>query len=108
MDGKGLVPDIASGGGSGLVVSAASQSTLQSGVSVSGGTSYFGGFSIADGTISGGSSVSLSSYTSGSSFGGGPVGPGGWHKQSCSRLFSGASKNSCGSSKIFCGGTLFC
>ena len=70
-----------SGGGSGLVVSAASQPTLQSGVSVSGGTSYFGGLSIADGTVSGGSSVSLSSYTSGSSFGGGggPVGPGGWH-----------------------------
>ena len=56
-----------SSGGSGLVVSGASQPTLQSGISVSGGTSYFGGLGIVDGTISGGSSVSLSSYSSGSS-----------------------------------------
>ena len=63
-----------SSGGSGLVVSAASQSTLQSGVSVSGGTSYFGGLGIADGTVSGGTTVSLSSYSGGSGMGGGPGG----------------------------------
>ena len=69
-----------SSGGSGLVVSAASQPTLASGVSVSGGTTYFGGLGIANGTISGGTSVSLSSYTGGNGMGGGPGGgaPGGW------------------------------
>ena len=61
-----------SSGGSGLVVSGASQPTLQSGISVSGGTSYFGGLGLVGGSISGGSSVSLSSYT------GGNGGPGGW------------------------------
>ena len=65
-----------SSGGSGLVVSGASQPTLQSGVSVSGGTSYFGGLGITGGTISGGSSVSLSSYSGGSGMSGSP---GGWH-----------------------------
>ncbi len=70
-----------SSGGSGLVVSAASQPTLVSGVSVSGGTTYFGGLGISNGTVSGGTSVSLSSYTGGNSMGGGPGGgaPGGWH-----------------------------
>ena len=63
-----------SSGGSGLVVSSASQPMLQSGVCVSGGTSYFGGLAIAGGTISSGSSVSLSSYTGGNGMGG----PGGW------------------------------
>jgi hypothetical protein len=69
-----------SSGGSGLVVSGASQPTLQSGVSVSNGTSYFGGLAVIDGTISGGSSVSLSSYSGGNAMGGGPGGggPGGW------------------------------
>jgi hypothetical protein len=61
-----------SSGGSGMVVSAASQPTLQSGVSISGGTSCFGGLAISGGTVSGGSSVSLSSYTGGSGMGGGP------------------------------------
>lgn len=65
-----------SSGGSGLVVSGASQPTLKSGVSVTDGTSYFSGLGIAGGTISGGSSVSLSSYSGGNSMGGGP---GGWH-----------------------------
>ena len=64
-----------SSGGSGLVVSSASQPTLQSGVSVSGGTSYFGGLAIAGGTSSSGTSVSLSSYTGGNGMGGRP---GGW------------------------------
>lgn len=62
-------------GGTALVVSAASQPTLKSGVTTSGGTSAFNGMAVFDGTASGGSSVSLSTYTSGS---GGPGGgPGG-------------------------------
>jgi hypothetical protein len=65
-----------SSGGSGLVVSGVSQPTLQSGVSVSGGTSHFGSLAITDGAISGGTSVSLSSYTGGIGMGGGPSG---WH-----------------------------
>ena len=70
-----------SSGGSGLVVSGASQPTLLSGVNVTSGTSYFDGLGIAGGTISGGSSVSLSSYTGGGGFGPGGGGPGGagWH-----------------------------
>ena len=68
-----------SSGGSGLVVSGSSQPTLLSGVSVNGGTSYFGGIGII-GTVSGGSSVELSSYTGGGfGPGGGGFGPGGWH-----------------------------
>ena len=66
-----------SSGGSGLVVSGASQPTLLSGVSVSDGTTYFGGIGIANGTVSGGSSVSLSSYTGGVGMGGNPGGMGG-------------------------------
>ena len=66
-----------SSGGSGLVVSGASQPTLQSGISVSGGTSYFGGLGLVGGSISGGSSVSLSSYSGGNG-GPGGGGPGGW------------------------------
>lgn len=60
-------------GGSSLVVSSASQPTLESGISISGGNSYFGGLCIANGTVSGGSNVNLSSYT------GGTAGPGRWH-----------------------------
>ncbi len=69
------------GGGSGLVVSGASQPSLQSGVSVVGGTSWFGSLAITGGTVSGGSSVNLSSYTGGSGMGNVPGGggPGGWH-----------------------------
>ena len=58
-------------GGTPLVVSDASTPTLLSGVSVSGGVSYFEGMLIQEGSVSGGSSVSLSSYT------GGGQGPGG-------------------------------
>ena len=74
-----------SSGGNTLVVSGASQPTLKSGVTVSGGTSIFDGVAYTNATISGGSSVSLSSYTGG---GGGPGGggfpwggggPGGWN-----------------------------
>ena len=69
-----------SSGGNGLVVSSASEPSLQSGVSVSGGTTYFSGIGIEDGSVSGGSAVSLSSYTGGNGMGGGPGGggPGGW------------------------------
>ena len=66
-----------SGGGNALVVSASSALTLKSGVSVSGGTTYFGGLAVTNGTVSGGSSVSLSSYSGGGGFGGGGR-PGGW------------------------------
>ena len=60
-----------SSGGSGLVVSAAATPTLASGTTVSGGTSIFGGIGVMSGTVSDGNSVSLSSYTSGTSMGGG-------------------------------------
>lgn len=62
-----------SSGGTQLVVSGASQPTLKSGVTVSGGTTIFNGTLILDGSVSGGSNVSLTSYT-----GGGGPGPGGW------------------------------
>ncbi len=64
-----------SGGGSGLVVSGASQPSLSAGVSLSGGTSCFGGIGVVGATVSGGSSVSLSTYNGGGGMGGGP---GGW------------------------------
>ncbi|MBP5765217.1 MAG: carbohydrate-binding domain-containing protein [Bacteroidales bacterium] len=64
-----------SSGGSGIVLSGSSKPTLQSGVSVKGGTSYFGGIGYADATVSGGSGVSLSSYSGGNSGGGGS----GWY-----------------------------
>ena len=67
-----------SSGGTGLVVSGASQPTLLSGVTVSGGTTIFDGVGSVSPTVSGGSSVNLSSYTGG---GGGPGGGGpggGW------------------------------
>ena len=54
-----------SSGGSGIVVSGASQPSLKSGVTVSGGTSIFSGMGNISPTVSGGSSVSLSSYTGG-------------------------------------------
>ena len=66
-----------SSGGTPLVVSGASTPTLKSGVSVSGGTSCFDGYANIGGSVSGGSSVTLSSYTGGNS---GPGGPGGGHR----------------------------
>ena len=62
--------------GSGIVVSGSSTPTLTSDVTVSGGTSYFDGIFVANCSVSGGSSVSLSEYSGGSS-GGGPGGNGG-------------------------------
>ena len=61
------------GGGSSqaLVVYTSSTPTLTSGVTVSGGTEYFAGAANIGGTVSGGSTVTLSTYTSS---GGGPGG----------------------------------
>ena len=70
-----------SSGGNTLVVSGASQPSLKSGVTVSGGTSIFDGVAYTNATITGGSSVNLSSYSGGNGGGpggGGPWGPGGW------------------------------
>lgn len=52
-------------GGSGIVVSGASKPSMKSGVTVSGGTSIFGGMGLLDSIVSGGSTVSLSSYSGG-------------------------------------------
>ena len=63
------------GGGSGskkLVVYTSSTPALKSGVTVSGGTTYFDGAANIGGTVSGGSSVSLSNYTSSGGPGGRP------------------------------------
>lgn len=66
-----------SSGGTPLVVSGSSSPTLASGVSVSGGTSYLNGMMNIGGSVSGGTNVSLSSYSGGN--GGGPGGGGGGH-----------------------------
>ena len=73
-----------SSGGNGLVVSGASQPELKSGITVNSGTSIFGGMGYTDASVSGGSTVSLSSYSGGNGGGGwpgggGPGGGGGWH-----------------------------
>ena len=52
------------GGSQKLVVYTSSTPALKSGVTVSGGTSYFGGMANFGCTVSGGSSVSLSNYSS--------------------------------------------
>lgn len=65
-----------SSGGTPLVVSGSSDPTLQSGVSVSNGTACFENMFYTDASFSGGSSVSLSSYTGGNGGGGGPGGGG--------------------------------
>ena len=64
-----------SGGGNSsqkLIVYTSSTPTLQSGITVSEGTELFDGMANINGTINGGSSVSLSNYTSSGG------GPGGW------------------------------
>ena len=63
-------------GGSGLVVSSASTPSLTSGVTVSNGTVCFGGLGYHNSTTSGGSTVSLSTYTGGNMGGGMPGRPG--------------------------------
>ena len=72
--GGGGGPDGRPGGGGGsqaLVVYTASTPSLTSGVSVSGGTEYFAGAANIGGEVSGGTSVTLSTY---SNSGGGPGG----------------------------------
>ena len=68
-----------SSGGTTMVVSAPSTPSLQSGVSVSGGTEIFDGVAYTGASVSGGSAVSLSSYSGGNGGGtpGGGGGPGG-------------------------------
>ena len=69
-----------SSGGTTLVVSDAAQPTVLSGVTVTGGTEIFSGSGYIDATVTGGTVVSLSSYTGGGGFGpggGGGFGPGG-------------------------------
>lgn len=69
-----------SSGGTQLVVSGASTPTFKSGVTAS-GTAIFNGMGYYPASVSGGSSVSLSSYSGGNSGGGpggGGHGPGGW------------------------------
>ena len=60
------------GGSQTLVVYTSSTPTLTSGVTVSGGTEYFAGAANIGGTVSGGSSVTLSNYTSSGGPGGRP------------------------------------
>ena len=61
------------GGGSGsnmkLIVYTSSTPTMKSGVTVSDGTTYCGDMLNIDGTVSGGSNVTLSNYSSGGGFG---------------------------------------
>lgn len=57
------------GGSQKLVVYTSSTPALKSGVSVSEGTEYFGGQANIDGIVSGGSSVTLSNYSSGGGMG---------------------------------------
>ncbi|MBO7240551.1 MAG: hypothetical protein J6V23_08750, partial [Bacteroidaceae bacterium] len=63
-------------GGSTLVVSGTSKPTLKSGITVNGGTEIFNGNGFVEAVISGGSSVTLSSYSGGTGGGGGRPG---WH-----------------------------
>ena len=63
-------------GGTPMVISGGSSPTLQSNVSVAGGTECFEGMFYMDASVSGGNSVSLSSYTGGNGGGGGPGGGG--------------------------------
>lgn len=65
-----------SNGGTPLVISGGSSPTLQSNVNVAGGTACFEGVFYLDASVSGGNSVSLSSYTGGNGGGGGPGGGG--------------------------------
>ena len=60
--------------GSPMVVSTAGTTTLKSGISVSSGTKLWGGYGYIDATVTGGSDVTLTSYTGGNS---GPGGGGG-------------------------------
>jgi hypothetical protein len=63
-----------------FVVSTNGTVSLKSGVTTSGGTAILNSYALSNPTVSGGSAVSLSSYTGGNQGGpgGGPGGPGGW------------------------------
>ncbi len=63
--GHGGGPGGGQGGNQQLVVYTTSTPDLQSGVTVGGGTEYFGGMANVGGTVSGGTSVTLSSYSGG-------------------------------------------
>ena len=63
--------------GTPMVVSTSGTPSLKSGITVSGGTKIWDGFGYIDATVSGGSSVTLSSYSGGSGGGGGQPGGGG-------------------------------
>ena len=63
-----------SSGGNGLVVSASSEPEVLSGISPSGGTSVFDGMGVLEGSASGGTAVSLSTYSSGGGMGGPSMG----------------------------------
>lgn len=65
-----------SSGGTPLVVSGDTTPTLQSGVTVLGGTTHFESWFYTNASVSGGNSVSLSSYSGGNGGGGGPGGGG--------------------------------
>lgn len=65
-----------SSGGSNIVVSGSSTPTLKKGVSVNGGTSYFEELFYSGASVSGGESVTLSSYSGGGNGPGGGGGPG--------------------------------
>ncbi len=60
----GTRPGGGPGGSKKLVVYTSSTPALKSGVTVSGGTTYFGGVANIGGTVSGGTSVTLSNYSS--------------------------------------------
>ena len=53
------------GGSQKLIVYTSSTPTVKSGVTVADGTEYFGGMANIGGTVSGGSDVTLSNYSSG-------------------------------------------
>jgi hypothetical protein len=76
VDNKTIAFLTPSSGGTTLVVSDAAQPTVLSGVTVTGGTEIFSGSGYIDATVTGGTAVSLSSYTGGGGFG--PGGGGGW------------------------------
>lgn len=64
VNGKTYAFKTPSSGGSKLVVSGASKPTVKSGVTASGGTSIFNGNGLVSPSVSGGSTVSLSNYSS--------------------------------------------
>ena len=62
--------------GTPMVVSTTGTATLKSGITTSDGTTIWNGYGVSGGTATGGSSVTLNSYSGGG--GHGPGGGGGW------------------------------